>query len=41
MLFLEFQKTNYSDKEAEVMERKYIRKVLFALAQFIDELMQI
>lgn len=32
MLFLEFQKTNYLDKEAEVMERKYIRKVLFAPA---------
>lgn len=33
MLFLEFQKTNYLvDKEAEVMERKYIKKVFFALA---------
>lgn len=32
MLSLEFQKTNYLvDKEAEVMERKYIRKVFFAL----------
>ncbi len=32
MLFLEFQKTNYLDKETDVMKRKDTRIFLFARA---------